>query len=349
MSARRETRVAASLLADMAGYLRLRGVDADAVCRRAGLDPALARTPNERVPGARMAAFWDAALAVTGDPDLGLHMAEAFTPGALDIVGYVMLSCPTAHDALRRGARYLRLLNDGLSLDLVPGDGVVTCVLRVHEELDDYVVRAPRQPTETLLAGLLHQARLLTERPLVARAVRLRHPAPTTGAGEHRRIFGVAPQFAAPDYAVVLDAADLARPLRSANPALLAAFERHAADALALLAATDTLAGRVLAEVVTRLRGEAPPVGAVARALATSVRHLQRGLRAERTTYVAVVDDARRALALRHLSAPDATVAQVAFLLGFSEPSAFQRAFRRWTGQTPGGYRQATLAGARLA
>ena len=64
-------------------------------------------SPGERVRGARMTAFWQEALAATGDPDLGLHLAEAFTPGALDIVGYVMLSCPTALEALRRGARGL--------------------------------------------------------------------------------------------------------------------------------------------------------------------------------------------------------------------------------------------------
>jgi AraC-like DNA-binding protein len=350
---RREVRVAASFLGDLAGFLRQRGVDVEAVVRQAGLAPDPAALA-EGVPGSVVAAVWHAALARTGDPDLGLHAAEAFTPGALDIVGYVMLSAPTTAEALRLGARYVRLLNDGLALDVArhagsgparggeAGDAVVVCRLAVLEHLDNFVARdavVGRHVVETVLAGLVRQARLLAERPLVPRWVRFRHPEPSTGAGTHVRVFGTRPAFGAAADEVAFAFGDLAGPVRSANPVLLAAFSRHAEDALAARAAADTLAGRVHAEVVRRLRGEAPPVGAVARALALSARHLQRGLQAEGTTYGEVLDDARRALAERHLAAPGATVAQVGFLLGFSEPSAFQRAFRRWTGTTPGAWR----------
>jgi AraC-like DNA-binding protein len=354
-SPRREVQVAASFLADLLGYLRQRGVDAEAVARRAAVAVHLAA--GGAVPGTRVAALWHAALDITADPDLGLHAAEAFAPGALDIVGYVMLSAPTAAEALRLGARYVRLLNDGLALDVACEDGVAGPLLvyrlTLLEHLDNFVARdarVGRQVIETVLAGLVRQARLLAERdrtarPLVPQRVRLRHPLPPTGAAEHARTFGVAPQFGAAVDEVAFAAAELGGPVRSANPALLAAFARHADDALAARAAADTLAGRVLAEVTPRLRGEAPALGAVARALAVSARHLQRGLQAEGTTYGAVLDQARQALAERHLAAPGATVAQVAFLLGYSEPSAFQRAYRRWTGEAPGARRRRAAPG----
>jgi AraC-like DNA-binding protein len=83
------------------------------------------------------------------------------------------------------------------------------------------------------------------------------------------------------------------------------------------------------------MKGEAPTITMVANAMAMSARNLQRGLAAENTTFQALLDDARRELAVRHLSAPNATVAKVAWLVGFSEPSAFHRAFRRWTGHSP--------------
>ena len=354
---RRDVQVAASFLADFAGYLRQRGVDGDAVVREAGGDGVGERRSAEwpsgamsadGVRGAVVAAVWRTALDRTGDPDLGLHAAEAFTPGALDIVGYVMLSAPTTGEALRLGARYVRLLNDGLALDVArlpadeAADALVVCRLRVLEHLDNFVARDPRvgrQVVETVLAGLVRQVRLLAERPLVPHWVRFRHAAPATGVATHARVFGTRPAFDASTDAVAFAARDLEGPVRSANPALLAVFARHADEVLAARTAGDTLAGRVLAEVLRQLRGEAPSIAAVARALAVSARHLQRGLQAEGTTYGAVLDGARRTLAERHLAAPGATVAQVGFLLGFSEPSAFQRAFRRWTGATPGAWR----------
>ena len=83
------------------------------------------------------------------------------------------------------------------------------------------------------------------------------------------------------------------------------------------------------------MKGEAPSISGIARAMAMSERNLQRRLAAEGTTFQSVLDAARRELAIRHLSDPGATVAKVAWLVGFSEPSAFHRAFRRWTGQSP--------------
>ena len=100
----------------MVAYLRTRGFNADAVCRRAGVDPQLHANTSERISGAAMAALWHEAIAESGDPDLALHTGVTFEPGALDIVGYVMLSSHTGGDAIRRGARLMRLLNDGLAL-----------------------------------------------------------------------------------------------------------------------------------------------------------------------------------------------------------------------------------------
>src|SRR5690348_34558 len=112
----RDVTVAASLLADMVSYLRVHLVDADSVCRRAGIDPSNPDDGTGRIYGARMSAFWTEAIAATGDANLGFHTAIESNPGTLDIVGYVMLSSRTADDALRRGARLIRLLNDGIAL-----------------------------------------------------------------------------------------------------------------------------------------------------------------------------------------------------------------------------------------
>jgi len=325
--------IAAALVADLLGYLRAHGVDAEAVSSRAGLS---SRTDaSARIDGEHMYALWREAIAASADHDLGLHTGASFMPGALDIVGYVMLSSHTAAEALRRGARLVRVLNDGLAFEIERGATTTTCRVRKLNVDGGELFADPRQMIETLLVGAVHQLRQLTEHQVVVRAVRFRHARPASGDAEHTRLFGVSPQFAADEDSVVFGNSDLDVQLRSANPKLLAVFEAHAEASLSALDRQDVLSDRVLREIVMLLKGEVPTIAQVAKALAMSSRHLQRGLAHEGTTFQALLDDARHELAVRHLSAPDATVAKVAWLVGFSEPSAFHRAFRRWTGHSP--------------
>ena len=329
-----EVTVAPSLVADMVGYLRAHDVDADDVCRRAAVNPQ-GGGDLQRVRGSVMAALWREAIAATGDDDLALHASVSFNPGALDIVGYVMLTCRTADEALRRAARLIRLLNDGIALEITREARTTTCRLTMLAPNDEYLRTERRQVVESVLAGVVHQLRLLTERHLVPVSISMRHVASRSGLKEHERLLGRAPMFGAETDEVVLSNEDLDVPLRSANETLLTAFEAHAASALGMLGAHDSLSRRASTVIVHRLKGEAPTIGDVARELAMSARHLQRGLSAEATSFQALLDDARRELAVRHLADPTATVAKVAWLVGFSEPSAFHRAFRRWTGQSP--------------
>lgn len=278
-------------------------------------------------------------MRVTGDPDLAMHTAVATNTGALDIVGYVMLSSRTADEALRRGARLMRLLNDGLALHLTrathEGIDATTATMLVLGDGRDALWVQQRQVSETIMAGLAHQLRLLTGRDVQPLAVHFRHSAPPHGTREHQRIFGRLPVFDSDTDAITFAQRDLDIGLRSANPALLATFSAHADAALEALGHADTVTARAAAEILARLKGEAPAVSDIAPALALSTRSLQRALAAEGTTYQALLDTVRRELAMRHLADPGATVAKVAWLVGFSEPSAFHRAWRRWTGTSP--------------
>jgi AraC-like DNA-binding protein len=101
-----------------------------------------------------------------------------------------------------------------------------------------------------------------------------------------------------------------------------------------------------VAEVLAgRLKGAVPPLSEIARAMAMSDRNLQRALRSDGTSFQTLLDEVRRDLAISHLADPATSAGQVGFLLGFSEPSAFHRAFRRWTGKAPSAYRAASRSG----
>lgn len=329
-----KTTVAATLAIDMLQYLERHGHQPSEVCFAAGLDPAIFERPDDRIAGSRMAALWEVAVARTGDPLVAVHMAEAFHPAALDILGYVVSTCRTVGDVLACLMRFARLLNDGMRVTVVDNGTRATIRLDMVESHcrnarhDD-----SRYVADSMWIGLACQLRRLTTEPIIPIEVSFRHRVPDDR--EYRRLLGSPVHFGAEDNQFVLRSADLAHTLPSANPALFALFEQHATTLLESLAWRDTMVARVSRVITTRLKGRVPPIGDVASELAMSARSVQRALQEEGATYQRVLDDVRSELARRYLSNAANSVSQVAFLLGFSEAAAFHRAFKKWTGTTP--------------
>lgn len=334
----RDATIATSLLIDFLAFLGRRGLAQALVCQAAQIDPAWLQAPHARVPAAAMARLWAVGEQLTGDADLGLHSAESYNPGALSIVGYVVLSCASAAQALDRLARYAPLLNEGLQVQLQHQQGLTHCSFGAAPGIDSFLRRSPRQAVETLAAGIVLTLGRLATRPPQPLRVLFQHAAPASTA-EHRRLLGPAVLFGQAQNAVVYDSAALDSGMLSADPGLLQMFEGDAGRRLQALQAQHTVSARVLAVVSAGLKGEVPSLASVAAALAMSERSLQRGLRDEASSFRDIVDQARKNLALQHLARPGTSATDVAFLLGFSEPSAFSRAFRRWTGGPPTQFR----------
>lgn len=339
---RREATLATSLVIDFLGFLERQGHPLAEVCRSAGIDPGIVQRPNSRVPATLMERLWPLAGELTGDPDVGLHSAESYNPGALSIVGYVVLSCRTAGEALDRLTRYAPLLNEGLRVEIDERAGRTTCRFSAVEGLDSFLHRDARQVMETLAAGMVVTLKRLATGPLDPLAVSFRHPAPAS-TQEHLRILGPTVRFGQSLDAVIYSTGTLDTPLISADPGLLDVFEADARRKLEALATRGGVSGRVLMLLGERVRGAVPPLSEVASALAMSERSIQRSLSEEQTSYRQLVDEVRKSLALDHLARPGTSATDVAFLLGFSEPSAFTRAFRRWTGSAPTEFKAASL------
>ncbi len=335
---RREATLATSLVIDFLGFLERQGHPLAEVCRAAGIDPGIVQQPNSRVPAVFMERLWPLAVQLTGDPDVGLHSAESYNPGALSIVGYVVLSCRTAGEALDRLTRYAPLLNEGLRVEIDERAGRTTCRFSAVEGLDSYLHRDARQVMETLAAGTVVTLTRLATGPLDPLDVTFRHRAPAS-IREHVRILGPSVRFEQSQDAVIYSTAALGAPFISADPELLDVFEGDARRRLQALATRGGVSGRVLTLLGERLKGAVPPLSEVASGLAMSERSIQRSLSEEHTSYRQLVDEVRKSLALDHLARPGTSATDVAFLLGFSEPSAFTRAFRRWTGSAPTAFR----------
>lgn len=196
----------------------------------------------------------------------------------------------------------------------------------------------PRHAAEFILAAMLIAARKATAADFAPLEVRFRHAQPEN-LTEHRRIFRAPLRFAQPANQLVISRALLDRPLIKSDPGLSAMLDRCLRAALERIPPVTTLSGRVRHLLAIDLTGNVG-VESVAQKLHMSRRTLHRQLADEGTSFRQLLDDLRRELATRYLSEPRMATATVAFLVGFSEPSAFHRAFKRWYGTTPAEYRQ---------
>jgi AraC-like DNA-binding protein len=292
------------------------------------LTPELVADDDARISPAQFCIAWAELIRLTADPAIALAIAEATPPGAFGIVEYVCRSAPTLGEALRQWVRYLNLLDDAVEVALVvEGDRAYLRVVRESE--------APAPASHELCFALLaRQARQLSTVPFRITAVELVHPAAEAGAPARYRAWFDAPvRFGAEHTQLVFPAAALGASLVSADPALLAILTR-AADELHRATPDATLTAQVARVLRDALKSDEGHVDHVAKQLGLTARSLQRRLKDESTSFQAVRESVRRELAQRYLD-DKLAISEISFLLGFSEPSAFFRAFKRWTGMTP--------------
>jgi AraC-like DNA-binding protein len=321
------------------GYLEARGVDVGSIRRRAGLGAYLG--PDQRLPESVPREVWRLAAEATGDEAIAVHVAEARAPGALDALEYAFRASPTLHEALGQVVRYGRVMHDRVALRLEPqGDAVrLTGTVPPAHPINRY-------QAEFFLATFLRRARDTCSPDLVPVEVHFDHAAPARVA-EHRRFFACPIRFEKPDIGLLIARPDLDRPMQGADPALTALLARQLDKLLEALPADASVSSRARALVAEDLPSGNASVERVARQLAMSMRTLSRRLDAEGTSFREVLDSVREELAFARLRDPSVEIGEIAFLLGYSESSAFHRWFRRRTGRTPVGFRrEASQSGA---
>jgi AraC-like DNA-binding protein len=324
------------ILRALAAAVSAAGGDAAAYLGRLGLAQETLADVEARVSVRVTARAWELAAERSGDPDFGLHLVQRVPAGTFDLVEYAMRSSATYGVALEQMARYYRLLEDAAEI-VVERDGARAQV--VHRLVDPRWT-APRHGVEAAVASWVLRARRLVGDAFTLRAVWFRHAAPADTSA-HERLFRAPLRFGAADSGIAFDRRWLDVPQPTADAGLRAILDRQADALLARVPAASGLVERARRAVVQALPDGQLGVAAIARRLGTSGRSLQRGLAAEDTSFQDLLAMVRRHLAIGYLENGQMTVAEIAFALGFSEASAFQRAFRRWTGKTPQAYRLA--------
>lgn len=326
-----ETRVAATFAQLLFEYLDNQGLDAEQVLGVRRSDLGL-----HFVPMSDWQTWLRRVDALEKRPALGLRIAEGISARHFGVVGYAALACQNLAEALQRMERYHVSVYDVNPARLVPTERGLAIEWGVERGRPGALV------DETAIASLVQLARDMTGRYWPVQSVCFVNPHPLN-TQPYEDFFGGHVAFGAPVTRLVFDPEYLGLPLRKSDPALLALLDQQASQ---LLAQVDRVSAAVDAwrkTMVPLIREGKTSLAALAQAHHTSPRSLQRRLSEQGTSFQQLLDTTRQHLAEAHLREAKLDLAEIALLLGYSEQSAFTRAFRSWTGLAPARWRRQQL------
>jgi len=294
----------------------------------AGINPDLLNKPGARVSYASVNEIWAKATAIIGDPCFALASHKYWHPSYFHALGYAWLASHTLHDAINRFIRYLRVVSEKPFLKLEEDSAGLTIIFN----LDLLGMRTPAQ-LDMLMAMTIHICRLNYGEDLKPLSVNFVHAEPSC-AEEYMALFKTPVHFSSSRDSLTLLQADVDKYLVGANPQLARLHDQVMIEYLGKLD-EDNIVDRVTAVIIDMLPSGGVADEKVAKQLNMSPRSLQRRLKDADTTFRTLLEGVRKNLATTYVRDPDIELVEVAFLLGFSDQSAFSRAFKRWTSYSP--------------
>lgn len=315
--------------------LHRQGIGEAAFLGLAGLAREDLADPTQLVPVARYDAIVRLARRLSGDEDLGLHVGESAPSGGAHVVGHILYNCASVRDAIALFIRYAPLVIEGARVALCESPGAAHAIY-AHPEIAPDNTRYDAELALTLILGIGKRF-LRTDTPPYR--VRFAHGKPPSTA-EHERVFRCPIEWGAPTNEIIFSPRLLDLPHVYRDEPLCELLKARAEELLAVRHSDDRLPERVV-DLLKYGDELEPSADALARRLGMSARSLQRRLRARGVSLSQLVDRARKEVACSALAHPDAPIKDLAARLGFSEPSAFHRAFKRWMGTTPAEFRAA--------
>jgi AraC-like DNA-binding protein len=329
----------ASVVYGLDAYMRSRGVNAGDALRRAGLEPGDMTDPDRRAPLIRFLELLEICADLLADPQFGLKFGAQYEPRHAGVVGNIALASRTVGEAFATMGRYLPTMVDATMHGVEVSDGTVF----VYSYYIDPLMMSYRQKADWAIAFKCNLVRVgLGDPRWTPQEVLLPQLADETPAERRTRaeIMGDNIRVGHPWAGIQFDAGLLERPMATAD-AMIENLMRHYGDLrLAALPEQRDEFEQLRREIARLLVKGESGIEHLAKATGTSVRTLQRRLKDAGVNYSDLQNDVRKTLALNLLENETLALAEIAFSLGYSEVSAFNHAFRRWVGQSPGDYRR---------
>lgn len=334
--------IAATSTLAMVQTATARGYQVADLLHSAGLTSATLEDPDTRLPAPVVTNLWNALCERTGDPALQLDAPSTLPFGAYRVIDYLVASSATVGDGVRRFAQFFKLIADSLTLEIHDSHGEHCAHLTSVS-----AAPVPSIYVDYVFAALVSRIRMRIRPGLVVSRVELRLAEPVWAA-RYYELFRAPVHFGAPSDRLYFSAVEWNALTDHGDSALAGLIEEHATI---LAQRTPRVPAGFTSEVRNAIIATLPrgaSVQQVAHALHLSVRSLQRKLLECDTTFREISETTLGQLAEGYLTDPGVSISEVTVLLGFSEQSAFNRAFRRWTGMSPGQWRKSITTTKRL-
>jgi AraC-like DNA-binding protein len=315
------------------------GASGDDLLSRAAFERRRLDDKDDWIDAAEFDRLVDMAVEATADPAFGLHWGERATLMKYDVVAPLVAAARSLRTAAMDVLRFQRLLRDQAEVTFDESGAVAA--LSFATTGTSVTVRRVR--TEAAVVGFVRMLEYFGGRDGSARRVSFAYPAPPY-ANEYERILGERVAFAEPCTRVEFAASLLDRPQVSWNARLYEALEAQALESLEKLTRGRMQSDRVRDHLARAFPAQ-PTMSETARGLGMSERALRRALLAETTTFQRLASETYSAIARRLLSDGAKSLKDVAYEMGFSDPTAFHRAFKRWSGESPGEFRRNVAKG----
>ena len=331
--------VSAAILSQMFLYLESLQVDISGFLHSIGIDPQSVQSPDAYLPVETYLHIQESAADYVKDPYFGLHMGEYAQPGSWSIIGYMMMNCSNLGEAFEKSGRYSRIIGN-----MIEGHPQFRLnKVRLVFSTPPHTPNMSRHCFESAFSSTIRMVRTLTGLQLNPLEVTFIYPHPGS-TSEYDRVFRCPVLFDHKENSITMPTKWANLPIRMPNPALLDHFEQYARDFSSRMDRDDETTKTVTRIILSRLDDESLSIKKVAREMSVSVRTLQNHLKAEGMRFSDLLRDIRSQLARKYLH-EDYSVEQITYLLGFSEPSVFRKAFKKWTGYTPRQFCESTAPG----
>lgn len=330
--------VSTSVLSQMFSYLTSLDVDIDSFLQSLGIEPGNVKSPDGRMPIETYLLIQDEAARFTNDPYFGLHMGEFAEAGSWSILGYLMMNCNYLGEAFEKSSRYSRIIGN-----LIEGKAHLRFnKIKVTLFTPPHAPKMSRHCYESTISSSVRMMRTLTGVQINPVEVTFAYPTPES-TSEYERIFQCPVLFENKHNSFTLDISVIRTPILYANPEMLQYFENYAQEFLAEMDRQDEHARAVTKILLSRMDDEDLSIRKVAKEMSVSVRTLQNRLKDEGVVFSDLLKETREKLAKKYLR-ENYTVEDITYLLGFSEPSVFRKAFKKWAGVTPRQFRESSFS-----
>lgn len=309
------------------------GYDADALFRQAGLDPEKLQIPGARFNQTAVRKLWKIAEKTSNDPCFGINISRYWHPSTFHTLGYAWLASGTLKDGLQRLARYAAVVNNILHVEFVPEDDGY----RFSFALTALPAGSLYVAIDAGLATVVRMCRINYGEELRPLRVLTTRPEPLAGDA-YQTFFKCPIVFSSDANALYFRKADVEKPLSTSNAALALKSDQMTIEYLARYQHDDIVL-KIKSLLVNKLPAGEINDDEIAEAVNMSKRTLQRKLQRQGLSISLLLDETRKELAVHYLEHSELTIGEITYLVGFSEPANFSRAFKRWMNTSPNIYR----------